>query len=404
MGSGARGAVDFWDLPPVRYSDAVATDAVARLAADIAGGRRQLEGATVLDRLREVLRLLEVPEESQTLVFSKTSKQNSLIHPGNPRALYFNERAYVGYVPGGGIEVMAHDPALGPVFYLIDAPLADRPAVIERDTSSCLSCHGTARTEGVPGPLVRSVFPDEAGHPVGTLGSFLTDHRSPIQERWGGYFVTGRSSLPHLGNRTFAEEDGRQEPVAAPPLLTLRGRIETSRYLRETSDIVALLVLEHQCRVHNLLTAAAMQYRRGYWLQKALNPAEDPDAGSAGRMADESAKELVDTLLFKDEAPLGENGVEGDEAFQDAFAARIPKGKDGRSLADFQLQDRLFKLRCSYMVYSKVFTCLPPRVKNAVLARLHERLDGPDAADWIKPSERKRIVAVLAATLEGWDA
>ena len=126
MVSGLHGAVDFWDLPPLRYSDTAATDPVAKLAAEIASGRRGIEGATVLDRLRFVLNLLEVPEESQVLVFSKTSKQNPLINPANPRALYFNERSYVGYVPGGEIEVLTHDPVLGPVFYLIDTPLADR--------------------------------------------------------------------------------------------------------------------------------------------------------------------------------------------------------------------------------------------------------------------------------------
>jgi hypothetical protein len=398
----AEGAVDFWDLPPLRYSDSVATDPIARLAGEIAAGRRGIEGATVLDRLRTVLKLLGVPEESQVLVFSKTSKQNGLIHPGNPRCLFFNERTYVGFVPGGEIEVITYDPVLGPVFYLIETPLEERSAVIDRDTSSCLSCHGNARTEGVPGVLVRSVFPDEDGHPVATLGSFLIDHRSPISERWGGYYVTGKSSLPHLGNRTFAEEEGREEPTEVVMLEDVRAKVDAQRYLRVTSDIVALLVLEHQCRVHNLITAASMQYRRGHWLQKALDPAADPDEGSAGRMADEAAKELVDALLFKDEAELGENGVEGDVAFQDAFSERYPRTKDGKSLADFQLQERIFKLRCSYMVYSQPFQDLPPRVKGAVMARLKVRLSGPEAAEWLKEGERGKIAAILAETLEGW--
>jgi hypothetical protein len=154
--------------------------------------------------------------------------------------------------------------------------------------------------------------------------------------------------------------------------------------------------------VHNLITAASMQYRRGHWLQKALDPAADPDEGSAGRMADEAAKELVDALLFKDEAELGENGVEGDVAFQDAFSERYPRTKDGKSLADFQLQERIFKLRCSYMVYSQPFQDLPPRVKGAVMARLKVRLSGPEAAEWLKEGERGKIAAILAETLEGW--
>ena len=145
---------------------------------------------------------LRVPEESQILVFSKTSHQNSLIQPNNPRALYFSENAYVGYVPGGDIEAIIQDSLLGPVYYLIEAG-GTGGLEIERDLSTCISCHATSNTEHVPGMLVRSVFPDENGRPLLAMGTRLVDHESPLPERWGGYYVTGRSSLPHLGNRTL---------------------------------------------------------------------------------------------------------------------------------------------------------------------------------------------------------
>ena len=86
-------ALDLWELPPVRYADTPATDPVAQLAADLAKGTRTVAGATPLERLRAILRLLDIPVESQLLVFSKTSKQIALIHPGHPRAIYFNENA-----------------------------------------------------------------------------------------------------------------------------------------------------------------------------------------------------------------------------------------------------------------------------------------------------------------------
>jgi hypothetical protein len=396
-------ATDLWDLPPLRWSETPSSDPVAKLARELEAGRR-IEGMQPLDRLRLILRQLEVPEESQILVFSKTSKQNALIHPGNPRCLFFNEKAYVGYVPGGDIEVIALDPLLGPVFHLVRGG-GSEPMTIARDTSDCLSCHGTARTASVPGVLVRSVFPDPSGRPLLTLGSFDIDHRSPVRERWGGYYVTGRSSLPHLGNRTWREEDARNLPETAVQLDTVQGKVDTTRYPRDTSDVVALMVLEHQCHLHNELTAATVNHRRVHWLQQSLDPSADPGEGAAGKQAEDAAARIVPLLLFENEADPGADGIEGDPAFQEAFVKRCPRARDGRSLADFQLNDRLFKHRCSYMVYSPAFAALPARVHLAVLRRLHHVLTsppGPDTAPDLKPSERNRILSILADTLPGW--
>lgn len=399
----ARGA-ELWELPPLRYADTPATDPIARLARELAAAKRQLAGATPLDRVKAVLELLEIPVSSQVLVFSKTSKQNHLITPAHPRAVFFNENAYLGYVPGGLMEIITHDAALGVVFHTIDpgdaVPAAQR---IRRDTGECLSCHATARTESVPGVLVRSVFPDANGQPILPHGSFLINHHSPIAERWGGYIVTGTSSLPHLGNRTFTEVGDRPSPAAGPPPADLTN-ITAGRLPASTSDIVALMVLEHQCAVHNQLTAAAYQYRRAAWLQHALDPKADPSTGSPGHLADQASHRIVDLLLFKDEAPLGADGIDGEPAYQQAFTSRHPKAPDGRSLADFHLTDRLFKYRGSFMVYSKAFHDLPPRVKSAVLARL--RLALADSASGIATHlpapERARVDAILRATLPGY--
>jgi hypothetical protein len=398
-------ATDLWDMPPIRYSETASNDPISKLAKEIESGKREIRALEPLARLHFILNLLEIPQESQILVYSKTSKQNALIHPGNPRCVFFNENAYVGYVPGGDIEVIAHDPLLGSVYYLIEAGGGDQALRISRDTSDCLSCHGTARTESVPGVLVRSVFPDGDGQPLLALGTFQIDHSSPIRERWGGYYVTGRSSLPHLGNRTFKDTAERSFPTEAVELATVAGKIDVTRYPRSTSDIVALMLLEHQCIVHNQLVSATMNYRRIHWLQKSLDPAADPDAGAAGKHADESARKIADLLLFENEAELGENGIEGDPAFQEAFIRRFPRTADGRSLADFQLNDHLFKHRCSYMVYSEVFKSLPPRVMSAVIARLQAILEsdpGPGNHPEIKASERRKIVAILRETLPGW--
>lgn len=393
--------MDVWDLPPLRYSDTAATDRVAVMAAKLEAGEIPLRGRSSLEKLRFVLEALEVPVSSQMLVFSTTSKQIDRIGPHNPRSLYFSPDAYVGYVPGGAIEVIVHDAVLGPVFYLIELH-EPQGIAIRRDTSDCLSCHGTTRTEGVPGMFVRSVFPDARGHALLGFGSVTVTHETPIEKRWGGYYVTGTSAKPHLGNRVF-EEEGSVEPMMQA-LTDLGGRIDVSAYLRPTSDIVALAVLEHQCQVHNLLTAASVNYGRARFLSEALNPQADPDAGQAGRVADAAAAKVVDVLLFKNEADLGE-GIEGDRKFQDDYALQFPKDSSGCSLADFKLYRRIFKYRCSCMVYSSAFDHLPVRVKRAVMARLQTALSDADQeiAPHLKASEKAKIRTILAETLPAWN-
>jgi hypothetical protein len=247
---------------------------------------------------------------------------------------------------------------------------------------------------------VRSVFSDQDGRPLLAMGTRQVTHDTPLAERWGSYYVTGRSSLPHLGNRTY-REDAAAHPKPSD-LRDLTNTLDVSKYLRPTSDIVALLVLEHQCRMHNLLNAATLQYRRAAYLTRALDPQADPDAGSAGRVADGMADKIVDCLLFKDEADPGE-GIEGGEEFQKVFEARYPRTRDGESLADFQLYDRIFKRRCSFMIYSSAFRNLPVRVKSAVFGKMHAALlDDNPAFAWLKAPERKRINAILAETLPDW--
>lgn len=392
----AQGQMDFWDRAPIRYSDTLASNKLTDLAAALASGKTALPAGGGLDRLRLVLETLDIPAESQVLVFSKTSLQNDLIQPANPRALYFSENAYVGYVPGGAIEAVVQDPVLGPVFYFVGT---DREGglEIERDTNNCMSCHATSRTENVPGLLIRSVFPDESGHPLLHLGTTDVADETPLAKRWGGWYVTGQSALPHLGNRTFTE-DGEPDSHYPDP----GSQLDVTKYLRPTSDIVALLVLEHQCRMHTLLNAATMNYRRSRFFSETIDPDADPDDGSAGVVAESWAEKITDCIFFKNEADLGE-GVEGDAAFQNALLARYPKTKDGDSLADFRLYGRMFKRRCSFMVYSDAFRGLPPTVKALVFAKMRKALAGEDERiDWLAASERKRISSILSETLPGW--
>ncbi|HAL71439.1 MAG TPA: hypothetical protein DCP71_06650, partial [Verrucomicrobiales bacterium] len=125
--------------------------------------------------------------------------------------------------------------------------------------------------------------------------------------------------------------------------------------------------------------------------------------GTAQRIISHSAEDVLDALLFKDEAELPEGGIEGDEAFQAAFAQKAPRSADGRSLKDFQLLNRLFKYRCSYMIHSRTFTQMQPHLKQAVLTRLETILKGEDTSeryDYLGESERKHIRTILAETVK----
>ncbi|MFD0894968.1 hypothetical protein KBB96_03865 [Luteolibacter ambystomatis] len=394
-------ALDVWEQPPIDYSKAAAKDPAGTLGQALADGSLKLTATTPLERMKEVLVLLKIPVESQVLVFSKTSKQNPLIDPGNPRALYFSENAYAGYVPGGQMEIIAHDSVLGPVYRTIDLGGEVKVPVMHRQTSDCLSCHGTARTLDVPGVMVRSVFADADGRPLLEFGSTDVNATTPLEQRWGGYYVTGRSSLPHLGNRFFRRGETPQPPTEAVQLDRVDQSLDPVKYPRATSDIVALLVLEHQCQLYNLMTSASYRHRRMSWMARAFDPKADPDTGTAGKLADDDAVKIVDALLFKDAAPMGD-GVEGDEAFQSVFMKRFPVTREGDSLADFHLGAKLFKNRCSYMIYSEVFASLPVRVKTAVVKRLRGILEADGETpgyEYLKKPERERIVAILRETL-----
>jgi hypothetical protein len=395
----AQGNLDFWDREPIRYSDSVPTDRLAGLKEKLDARKEEGQLGYGLKALEFVLNELEVPKESQVLVFSKTSLQNSRITPQTPRCLYFSANAYVGYVPGGSIEVIVQDAALGPVFYLVE-PDRNGSIKIERDTNRCLSCHATSRTENIPGMLIRSVYADEEGHPILQLGTHDVAHETALADRWGGWYVSGKSSLPHLGNRVF-KNDSDLTPSEIQ-IKSLEGKVDVKSYLRPTSDVVALLVLEHQTKMHNLLNAAAMNYRRSVYFMKILNPDADPAVGSASDIAESGAKDIVNYLFFKDEADLGD-GVEGDAAFQQAFVKRFPKSKEGDSLAEFRLYGRIFKNRCSYMVYSDAFKGMPVLLKQKVITRMKRVIAGEEEGfEYLKKSELKRIDEILTDTLEGW--
>lgn len=385
-------AAEVWDQPPLSYSDAQADDPLARLMADVEAGKKSLPQKDARGFLIGLLEALDVPVESQVLVFSKTSKQVQLIGPGNPRAIYFSDNTYVAWVPGGTIEVIAHDSKLGPVFYEIEPSYSGGPVNFKR-SGTCLACHVPSYGAGALGLTLRSVQTQKSGTPIHIVEAEVS-HRTPYEKRWGGWYVTGRmEGLKHLGNMVG--------------LNATKGKVITTipvaRYPRVGSDVVALMVLDHQVCLYSLITKASTHYRRSLWLEKASsrNGAVKPggEGSTSARLADRMAEEILQGLLFCGEAKLTGDGVEGDEAFQKAFQKNAHRvGDRKRSLKDFRLYGYLFKNRCSYMIDSDGFRDLPEGVKSVVLKRLDEVLQGRDKSgkfDHLGERERSRISDIL---------
>ena len=394
-----------FERPPIDYHARDSHDAVAELGRKIEAGAIELEYDAERGYLPSLLELLGISSSTQGLVFSKTSFQLRRISPERPRALYFNDDTYIGFVPGGDvIELSGVDPELGAVYYTLDQARAEQPSFV-RDRGQCLVCHASSRTQGVPGHLVRSVFADVTGQPLLGSGTYTTDHRSPFVERWGGWYVTGtHGDMRHLGNVTTADRNAARDPdtETGANVTSLEDRIDTSPYLESTSDIVALMVLEHQTQMHNFFTLAAFETRSAIHHDGIMNevlerPADHRSESTERRIA-AVADKLVRYLFFVDEFPLT-SPVAGVSAFTEEFAELGPEDSRGRSLRDFDLQQRLFHFRCSYLIYSEAFAALPGPVAEVVHQRIADVLAGGDPQiDHLDAEERTAIREILIET------
>ena len=367
--------------PAIKYSTSDSNTVVDDLNRKLRDGSAKLVYEGKSGYLRSVLQLLDIPVESQVVVYTQTSLQAQHITMDNPRAIYFNDAVSVAFIRGAGLlEIVAQDPVLGSVFYTIhQEPVST--ATFGRD-QQCLRCHLSWDTLGVPGMSVLSTFPrvNEREYANG----FFVDHYRPIRERWGGWYVTGKHVPPrHLGNLPLI----LPKPPPAPPggPVSLAGRFDLTGYLTPYSDIVSLMVLEHQVHFNNLVTRAVWEARLG-----------DPMRIS------EAAATLADYLLFVDEAPIEDGPIVGSSGFAEAFVARGKKDAKGRSLRELDLQTRLLKYPLSYMIYSPQFQALPEAPKNLVMARINKVLSGEIGDSkyaHLTPAVRAAIREILAATL-----
>jgi hypothetical protein len=376
--------------------DAGTHDDVGQLASRLASGDATLAHDEQHGYLPSLLAQLGVGIDSQVLVFSKTSFQHALINPANPRAVYFNDNVAVGMVPGGTVyELMAAEPSRGLAFYSLDTKRTDHP-VIQRRGVECLFCHGPGN-KGAAAMVVASVIPNRDGVPAYTSAFIDTiDDRTPFERRWGGWFVTGtHGSMTHLGNAVAPDPERPLdlEQAHVQNVTSLADRIDVSKYLAGTSDIVALMTLEHQVGATNRLGALGVQYATAQ-RSGTVNPEAKLET---------DIRDLVDYLLFVNAAPLG-SPVAGVSTFAQSFARRPPRDSQGRSLREFELRSRLFRYPVSYMIYSELFDALPKPVRDQVYLRLHDVLTGKDGDSKyqrLSAADRRAALEIIAETKPG---
>ena len=383
--------------PAIEYGTRPRTDRAARLHAQLRAGEVTLAFDRERGYLRALLDALNIPIESQTLVFSHTSLQADFITPETPRAIYFTDDVAVAWIPGApAIEIAALDPRQGVMFYavrqqVIPAPPFERPR-------TCVECHISDTTLGVPGLAVGSTVIDAEGVPFSAIP---VDHRTALKERWGGWYVTGDTGEgPHVGNTvaTTAINPTLEIDPANLNLPSVEDRIDSARYLTPYSDAAALMVLEHQTHMTNLLTRTGWEFRVAAHEGRATGGDGAPSALDPALAKTVDA--LVDYMVFVDEAPL-DDAVQGSAGFEAVFEKRGPFDSQGRTLRSLDLTTRLFRYPCSYMIYTAAFDALPAAAQHAVYERLWQVLSGAEPAARLLLDDRQAIVEILRETKPG---
>jgi hypothetical protein len=377
--------IDF-EAPEHGYFESEPRDPFSKVASAISKGQLGLDASSEIAYLEGLLKALKIPVSSQVLVYSATSLQIANISVERPRAMYFNEDIYIGYVRGGRLEVVAMDPALGGIFSIFNIPSSpNQPVPVER-SERCMNCHANASTGEVPGITLKSVMP---GPNNGSIDSYRKDgigHQVPLADRFGGWHVTGVGEFDqHRGNLLGRYEDGKIVTSLARP-----GQFaDLSIYPRATSDILPLLVLDHQSGFTNRLIELVYRSR------EARSPA-------AERALAAKIDAFVRYALFAEEATLPSGGFTGDAEFRRDFAAAGRGDSQGRSLRDFDLKTRMFRYRCSYMLDSALFRGMPVALRDRIFARMRKALDPvmPDPTfAYLPRAEKIAIVEIMRGTM-----
>lgn len=388
--------------PVIGYSTQAPADRFAALGRKIATGEITLRKDSPQGYLSDLLAKLEIDSESQVLVYSRTSLNTGLIRANNPRAIYFNDDTYIAWVPGTKvIEIATMDPNLGPVFYLFDPDSIG----IERHGGQCLRCHDslTLSGGGVPRFILGSGYTYFNGNLVSHEGWILTDQETPIKFRWGGWYVTGQHGKQvHLGNIVVSKAEELQdlEQARIGNINRLDDLFKTESYLTPNSDIDALMVLEHQVQIQNMITRVNYDVRNLLVREFTSAMNESGISQEIKTRITEITEPLVEAMFMVGEAEITDS-MKGNTEYRNNFEARGPVDSKGRSLRQLDLKSRLFRYPLSYLVYSREFNALPELAKEIIYKRFSAILNGNDNSgsfSHLDENDRLAIFEILKET------
>ena len=378
-----------------QYLEKEPQDPFSKIMKSLEEGEGPNDYGNEMEYIEALLAKLKISKHSQQLVFSTTSLQLSRISPRNPRAIYFNEDLYLGYVPGGQIEIIGIDPEIGAIPYIFSPPTSKdkawRPTIIR--SRRCMNCHASPDIGGVPGLLISSVIPGPGGGSIDAFRQTQTGHSIPYDLRFGGWHLTGDHTFPaSWANSTGVMSKSVVTKVSTPPGTFFNW----NRYLVPQSEVIANLVLEHQVGFINRCLGATYRLREFFLIEEAGNPVKRNE-----RIAQEAVR-IVEYALFSDEAPLPKPISFDQSMFAKDFQIR------GDPLRQLNLKDRLLQRRCSYMIGSLAFQGLPGELKSAVFSRIKAlmtmpRSELPSKFTYFGEAERKEIHEFLNTRFPEYD-
>lgn len=395
-------ASEFYELEPINYLENEGNDQVKTFFEQKSEPWKKWKEEPHFGYLKDLLRAFKVPFSSQVLVYSKTSFQISHINPHTPRAIYFNDEIYIGWVMGSRtLEISVASPENGTNFYTL-SPQKGNP-LLYRETHDCLQCHGGSRTRSIPGHLIRSVYTKPNGHAILKAGSDLVDLRLPWEKRFGGWYVTGLKNSQHRGNQIYTETDYGAEKTSQAPLFENQHRIDHHNLLHPDSDVIAHLVLQHQVQFHNALSKLTLMTQKALHDQKVFDKLLERDGTmveSTLRRIHHAAEDLIDSMFFYEEVtPLPE--MVYNTNYRTDFENMGPKDKKDRSLRKLDLHQRLFRYPLSYLIYSDSFLKLPAYAKQYVLTQISDILNPEkvhEKFNYIDERDKKIILSILHQT------
>ena len=234
----------------------------------------------------------------------------------------------------------------------------------------------------------------------------MTD-RSPLNERFGGWYVTGTTgSQYHRGNSYYPDVASalgnpntyvsRMNLAATSNLMSIPDGVDTTPYLTKHSDIAALMVLTHQTQIHNLITRVSYEVRTAI-----QDEGVDPPVSDITRNRIRNATEPLVTAMLFGWTPELTAPISGTSGFAAEFAKLGPFDRQGRTLRELDLKKRLFRYPLSYVIYTESFNSMPKPAKDYVYKRFREILTGADksmAFNQLSDSDRTAILQILEDT------